>query len=410
MKNIFSQCHSLLGKDFRFLKLFFILIASCLIIDLFYTFVVLRPTFTSNERRVMNVEDFPDIILCPEPSVDPFAVESRGYGEQFDYFLGWNGTDLKQIGWAGNNKSEDTKMVSQSISVLKSEKQCPSGNGSYIYFGAQTDKLEWEAVKFSLTKALTPYHKCCKVVRPNSTYSVNQIEFAWPAFKDDGNPTIFLKVFLSDHLTASYFDLHKTTMLGDKIDSNRATGFTEVAGIKNYKVKIMEDQKLEGDPKYPCVDYKKNGKYAKCLENEMVRQNLKFINCTPPWMTDNEDLWCRREYEAHTVITGLKFLNFLKDISVSEQSPGNCLMPCKSKRFLVKEIGIRGNNKNSTGISINFEKEVEITKSSWKIDTQTLISKIGGFIGISKNFLWLIILFITSVGMLMSHLKVNELK
>ena len=44
-------------------------------------------------------------------------------------------------------------------------------------------------------------------------------------------------------------------MLGDKIDSNRATGFTEVAGIKNYKVKIMEDQKLEGDPKYPCVDY-----------------------------------------------------------------------------------------------------------------------------------------------------------
>ena len=85
-------------------------------------------------------------------------------------------------------------------------------------------------------------------------------------------------------------------------------------------------------------------------------------------------------------------------------------MPCTMKRFLTKDIGYRSNNRNVTGVAINFENEVEITKSSWKIDPKTLISKIGGFIGISKNFLWLIILFITSVCMLKSQLKVNDIK
>ena len=44
---------------------------------------------------------------------------------------------------------------------------------------------------------------------------------------------------------------------------------------------------------------------------------------------------------------------------------------------------------------ISFEQEVEVTKSSWNIDARTLLSKIGGFIGISKNFLWLILLLMS---------------
>ena len=140
--------------------------------------MVVRPTFNSNERRELSAEDFPDIILCPEPSVVTSAVESRGYDENYSYFLGFNNfTGLKQIGWAGNNKSEDVKMVAKEISVLKSEKQCPSGNNSFFYYGALTDKPKLEMVQFNLTTALVPYHKCCKVVRPKSPHPVNAIQF-----------------------------------------------------------------------------------------------------------------------------------------------------------------------------------------------------------------------------------------
>ena len=77
-------------------------------------------------------------------------------------------------------------------------------------------------------------------------------------------------------------------------------------------------------------------------------------------------------------------------------------MPCKAKRFQVKNIGLRqvvGKN----GIIIWFEKVVEIMQARPTTDAKTLISKIGGFIGISKNFMWLIILLLSSISILLSH-------
>ena len=55
-------------------------------------------------------------------------------------------------------------------------------------------------------------------------------------------------------------------------------------------------------------------------------------------------------------------------------------------------------------------REVDVTKSMWTIDGTTLISKIGGFIGINKNFLWIITLSISSIGVLMTKLKLNHRK
>ena len=45
-----NQCYSLLGKDYRLLKVTFFLLASYLIIDIFYTFCVLKPTYSSKEE------------------------------------------------------------------------------------------------------------------------------------------------------------------------------------------------------------------------------------------------------------------------------------------------------------------------------------------------------------------------
>ena len=402
--NKMNQIYSLLGKDYRLLKFIFIILASCLIIDLFYTFWVLKPTYTSNEKRRLSAEDFPEIILCPEPSIYTDAVESRGYADQAAYFMGMNTSDLTQIGWVGN-RSEDVEKVSQEVSVLKSIKDCPSGDESYISYGGKAKSLASiiDFVEFNLTKALTPYHRCCRVIPPerSRTYPVFTIQFGWPAAVDNEGS---FKVFMADRLTASFFDLHKAVMLGDKIvsgtDSHKMNN-----GLMNYKVKIIEDAKLEGDPKYPCIDYNIHGEYAKCVEEDNVRQSMKYLNCTPPWMTDDEDVWCRGAYKADTDSTLVELIFFFERLSISEGNLKKCSVPCKIKRYQAKEIGLRG-KKNFRGIMLSFEQEVEVTKSSWNIDARTLLSKIGGFIGISKNFLWLILLLMSSITVLISHFKI----
>ena len=79
-------------------------------------------------------------------------------------------------------------------------------------------------------------------------------------------------------------------------------------------------------------------------------------------------------------------------------------------RFWVKEVGKKEVMSHRKGVSLFFEKEVGITQSEFKTGFGGLISKIGGFIGISKNFLWLLILLITSMSIIMSKFKANEVK
>ena len=92
-----------------------------------------------------------------------------------------------------------------------------------------------------------------------------------------------------------------------KIDSFscRKTDLKIVSGEEGeyviYKVQIWEDDKLVDDPVYPCIDYTIQGEYAECIEKEMLRKNSESLNCTPPWMTENEDLWCKGVSTLQTI-------------------------------------------------------------------------------------------------------------
>ena len=380
-------------KNYKILKLIFLIFGSCLILSEFYIFFVLKPTYTSKVHRKLNVEDFPEIILCPEPSINIEAAQSRGYVGEQEYFLGiWDhwAASLEQFGWAGNN-SEDVKKVYDDISNVKTLEDCP--NGINVFWYKDNETFQFPHVEFELTKALYPNHVCCKVVTPKFSqfYPLAGIQIASP---NNGS----FKLFMADQLTASYFDGQKTVMLGDKIVSGDN-------GIANYKVKIFEETRLEveGDSQTRCIDYKIRGEYARCMENEILRQNSQFLNCTPPWMTYNEDLWCKGSFKLDSLSTVRNYAYFLAQISFSTVDPGTCSVPCRVKRYQAKNTGEKQGKYGFRGMYLWFETEVDSTTSSLKMDGLDLMSKIGGYIGISKNFLWVIIMFLSSVGVCLAR-------
>ena len=132
------------------------------------------------------------------------------------------------------------------------------------------------------------------------------------------------------------------------------------------------------------------------------------MNCTPPWMTDNEDLWCKGKLQLASHVPVLKYVGFLSEIRLSTAKSGKCKVPCKVQRFEVKKIGLLKVNSNMKGISIYFDKAVNCAKSSFTMDGWTLISKIGGYIGVNKNFLWLLIFSVSSLGVLKTKLKAHN--
>ena len=219
----------------------------------FYTFVAVKPTYTSDEKRKISVDDFPDNLICPEPSHDVDALKSRGYGGVPQYFGGSRG-----FGWSGN-KSENLKDVMKEVSTLKSTADCPLGFHRFANDRSRAD--------YSLQKVLYPYHICCRVIAPKISQS-NPLTYLNIYFNSSSHYRSF-KVFLADPLSTSFYDLHKRIMLGDELVSDEN-------GWMNYNVKIMENRYLEGDPKFPCTDYKIRGEYATCIENEMIEQILPF--------------------------------------------------------------------------------------------------------------------------------------
>ena len=97
----------------------------------------------------------------------------------------------------------------------------------------------------------------------------------------------------------------------------------------------------------------------------------------------------------------------MNKLSISEESPRNCLDPCTVKTYQSKRIGSR-EIYGRKGLIIFFENQVDVTKSSWQIDEISFLSKIGGFIGISKNFLWLTLLFLSALSSIVSFLKLHN--
>ena len=63
-------CYENLYKDYGYLKLLFIVLCGLIFYEELHVFFVEKPTLTKVVRTVLTKEDYPEIILCPEPSVD----------------------------------------------------------------------------------------------------------------------------------------------------------------------------------------------------------------------------------------------------------------------------------------------------------------------------------------------------
>ena len=70
----------------------------------------------------------------------------------------------------------------------------------------------------------------------------------------------------------------------------------------------------------------------------------------------------------------------------------------------MEQIGIL-ESKSKFGISIVFDNVVQKTISDWQIKPVTLLTRIGGIIGVGKELLWVIVFCYSSVILVVNFLK-----
>ena len=83
--NSMKTITSFLLKDFRIRKLCFLVLTSYLLYEELYVLLFVKPTLTSVTQTKIKVEQFPDVLICPEQ----LKLLSRlGYTRSLNYGLG----------------------------------------------------------------------------------------------------------------------------------------------------------------------------------------------------------------------------------------------------------------------------------------------------------------------------------
>ena len=73
------------------------------------------------------------------------------------------------------------------------------------------------------------------------------------------------------------------------------------------------------------------------------------------------------------------------------EDDASCFKPCSQMKFDSRVTRIDG-REDKFGLFIQFEDIIKVQKSAFVIDSITLMTRIGGIIGVGKEFLWIVVL------------------
>ena len=79
---------TVLYVETQLLKIFFSILCCLVLAKEFYFFIFIKPTLTTSTIRKLEKDDFPEILICPEPSADDETLKGLGYNELLSYVLG----------------------------------------------------------------------------------------------------------------------------------------------------------------------------------------------------------------------------------------------------------------------------------------------------------------------------------
>ena len=144
--------------------------------------------------------------------------------------------------------------------------------------------------------------------------------------------------------------------------------------------------------------------FFQCLKKEYMKRAMEFLTCIPPWMTSKKDQWCNNLINT-TSENKRKISNRLDTVMKGKASRGECLPICNSVWYKTTKNG-HDEREDRYGLYVEFRQKVILTSNHLSIEPMTLLTRIGGIIGVGKEFFWIII---SMSSFLLMFKKINSL-
>ena len=208
-------------------------------------------------------------------------------------------------------------------------------------------------LNFALTRLYHPNGRCCKAIVPEDAQNatIGGLTFR-VLLKDNLEKVEGFQIFLSNQESGN--DFHRDLF---NVEGVELKASINELGYSLYSMKFQEQVHLENNDKFKCKTYRTPSEYDTCLNKVYLRQNLELQNCTPPWMTDKSQYWCRGLRDMESDLEQ-KYDFLLSSIINDRADKAECLPPCRhtwsdtgTSRFLPINILLKvQNNQESSGL------------------------------------------------------------
>ena len=187
-------------------------------------------------------------------------------------------------------------------------------------------------------------------------------------------------------------------MLGDPV---RMDMFCEKPPFITFKTQISRSVHVPGDPRLDCAVYTKDNSYHKCVKKDLINTFTKEIGCVPPLLEDDPKLICNRKFDVPK-----KRDNEINKIFRSfyyHDRKFNCTTPCTKNIYTSRFVHSAPSRFKSNTLVLIFDKRIEVGRSSFSIDGQTLMTRLGGSVSSGRTLIWIILTILSASQVGFNH-------
>ena len=330
------------------------------------------------------------MVICLVPGFDTQTMHKYHYPPT-KYFKGVN-KHGQFIGWNGKGTEN---ISSQDIleEILTFDNQSIRVGGRIVHkLYYKEEHIDHVQPKVKSRILAYPYGRCISVSPPQKNTSYKELNSLYLSLHDYPffrNKT--LRVFFMDQVNSIQLYPNEMEMIGDPIELKLEHQRHWKA---SYKTKISRSQHVQDDPNFKCGVYTEDKSYNDCVQNELLELFDKEIRCHPPLLAKQSTRMCNKQIYVTDMNKTAKMNKLFKHLYYHDGT-FKCMSPCSTNvyntRFVHKAVDKR------TRLVITFEKTVEVLQSTFSIDEQTFLTRLGGSVSSGRTLLWI---FLTLLGII----------
>ena len=133
--------------------------------------------------------------------------------------------------------------------------------------------------------------------------------------------------------------------------------------------------------------YTLENSYHDCIKKEIHKLFSQELGCQRPLFTEDLGSMCNQKFNVSAKKRRKIKAQFLR--LHYDDWKSKCKIPCTKNKyttgFLIKS------SYSHPQLSIIFDKTVDVTHSTFSVDEQTLLTKLGGSVSMGRTILWILV-------------------